>query len=155
MEKVFGKVWLGNSKEAANHCKSEIETQGLPFSRSILRPIDAILNVADDIPEPKHSRNILYIHTGLTDGEGNLLEQYLQAILALDFLIKYKTEVLVYCVAGASRSSFIASCYLSWKLSICYEEAEKIISGKYSRLNVNKAHIDWLDRIYEALAKIT
>jgi len=151
MVEIFPGIWVGKALEAVSFVEGEMKAGDSPLFKP---PIKAVLNVADDCFEiQKHSRRLTYIHAGLTDGPGNTLEEYLMAILSLDFLVTYRTHVLVHCWEGASRSCFIAGTYLSYKLSRSFNEVEEMMKRKYDRVNINKAHKEWLHRIQKGLSK--
>lgn len=76
--------------------------------------VDAILNVAKDLlPTRDWGHGIEYVHIGLLDGPGNVIEWYYAAILSLSGLLKAGKRTLVCCHDGCSRSMAIVVMYLN------------------------------------------
>lgn len=149
MNEVFPGLWIGNSTDARTLIAREKIGGESPLFKP---PIKGILNVADDLCDlDNHSRRLVYVHAGLTDGPGNTLEEYLGAIMALQYLIKYRTHVLVHCHEGASRSCFIACAFLSYTLSKPFEEIKAMVEMAHPNLKINQAHMDMYPKIEEWL----
>lgn len=138
----------------------------------------AVLNVADDYPEPSHHRSLLYVHPGLTDGpvdhsapygHDNSERAYLNAIWALDALLKGGYEVYVHCHGGVSRSVFIVTMYLAWgrvqslfisrqdtdypTLKDIFDETYKEICVSHTRSNIHPKHFRFAEPLLETLER--
>lgn len=150
MVEVFHGIWIGNKTETEKFCDLEKKRQNV-FPPSSLQ---GILNVADDAPEPSHSRRILYIHAGLTDGPGNSIHEYYNAIVSLDFLRKSYSSILVHCHEGRSRSCFVVACYLANYLGKSYLEVKKEMKEKYPQLNIHLEHEKLVQSILDYLRKM-
>jgi len=87
---------------------------GSSFDENKVKGVDAILNVAKDLlPTRDWGSGIEYVHIGLVDGPGNLMEYYYAAVMALSGLLKDGRKVLVCCHDGGSRSMAVVAIYLN------------------------------------------
>lgn len=162
LDQITQKLWIGGKDDAIYVCK-EFGKMSIPFSNMGLAHEIGILNVAEDVPEYSHSKNILYIHSGLTDGppdhslpkdqwgKGNTPEQYINAIYSLRFLYESKRSALVHCHAGASRSAFVICCFLSWRMDIPFGTVEKFLRAQHY-INIHPIHKPKLEIIQTMLS---
>lgn len=161
LDQITQKLWIGGKDDAIHVCEEYKKTSN-PFPNMGMSQELGILNVAEDVPEYPHSKNILYIHSGLTDGPpdhslpkyqwglDNTPKQYLNAIHSLHFLYRFKESVLVHCHAGASRSAFVFCCFLSWYTDIHFGIIEKFITAQH-HINIHPIHRPKLEIIQAML----
>lgn len=102
MNKISDKIYLGNSKDAANDF--DLAQAG----------ITAVLNVAIDLPCPVR-KGIVSYRVGLYDGPGNPAGMFEAAVVTLGSLIEGDHTVLIHCHAGISRSPAVLAAYLTAK----------------------------------------
>lgn len=150
LDQITQKLWIGGKDDAIHICR-EFEVRSNPFPHIGLVHELGILNVAEDVLEYPHSKDILYIHSGLTNGppdhslpkerwgKGNTPEQYLNAIYSLGFLYRWKKNILVHCHAGASRSAFVLCCFLSRYTNIHFGTIERFITAQH-HINIHPIH---------------
>lgn len=74
--------------------------------------VEAILNVAKDLPPTRSWPDIEYVHIGLVDGPGNTLSAYYAAVLALDSL---RSIITLVCCHEGGRAVAVALMYLGLK----------------------------------------
>ena len=155
LDQITQRLWIGNKDDGIRICE-QIEGVPTPFLNIGLDYCKVgILNVAEDISEYPHRRNILYIHAGLVDpppdqpppwGNGNTRNEYLNAIHSLEFLYIHKETVLVHCWEGLSRSAFVLTTFISWYSDIDFDQAEKYIHDRHE-IRIHPIHMNMLKEL--------
>lgn len=117
--------------------------------------IQAVLNVAMDLPNPELPERVEYSKVGLVDGPGNLNSAYMAAVLALRSIHpRYRTLV---CCHSGSRSISVVLMYLESIFERGWDEWIEIISERadITLLDPHSAHKQAFNRIdWQKLARL-
>lgn len=97
-------LWLGHADSSRD------------FRAMLDQGIEALVQVAMEVPAPQPPREIVCCHFPLLDGTGNRSELIYLAFSTLATLIKMRLPTLVTCDGGVSRSPAIAAAALAMVL---------------------------------------
>lgn len=155
LQRVHGKIHIGPWQEVKALCQDK--TFGRVESHA---PSVGILDVADDVPEYSHHRDILFIHAGLNDGPPdwdapwgphNSIRAYVNAVMSLEYLVLRCNEVYIHCHGGVSRAGIVACLYWGHIYGYKPDYIQGLIKKRYSRINVHPKHWDIADQVVRAL----
>lgn len=140
---ITNNIWIGNSNDST--AEDRLKKLG----------INAILNVANDLPEILGWRQGFHSsHCGLVDGEGNTKSLYLSAITQLHALVEMQKKILVHCHEGKSRSAAIVVAYLDGIDGQGWDYWENEVKAKRSIVQINLVHKNALEILRNSIKEL-
>lgn len=158
LQSVIGTLWIGPGNDVEHLLRTDTYsyyTVGEMYERK-----PGILNVAHDYKNYEHPNGIVYLHAGLVDGSDdhtiewhspNRLEDYVAAVLGLDYLVRSCTPVFVHCHSGRSRSCIVCAIYLSIVYNCTLDIAIDCLSKHYPHTRINPGHLEKARKTREEL----
>ena len=124
MDKITDNLFIGSWQDAAPHRKGLL----------LQNKINAVVNLAID-HDDKWSAfpNAFYFKVGLIDGGGNPHHYLDIAVNLVTHLLHCGDTVLVHCISGASRSTYVSTRILAGQLGKSYQEIYNMIKTKRPR----------------------
>lgn len=149
LQQVIGSLWIGPGNDVEHLLRTDFShyTAGGMYQDN--NP--GILNVAHDYKNYEHPSGVVYLHTGLVDGSSdhtiewrnrNRVQDYIAAVLALDYLMYCCNPVFVHCHSGVSRSCIVSAIYLSIVYNCSLDSAIERLSKRYPRTRINPGHLE-------------
>lgn len=84
-------------------------------------------------------------------GAHNSIRAYVNAVMALDFLVSRCDDVYIHCHGGVSRSGIVACLYWGQVYGYNPKYVQGIVKKRYARINVHPKHWDIADSVERAL----
>ena len=168
LEHIFGKVYLANITGVLGMCqKLREEGSYLGFTAEDI----GVVTVCEDWMVDKCREEfgigmevmpptVLYIRAGLNDGHEdhslpygppNEVFRYVHAVKSIEFVSQLKSMVVVHCLSGVSRSSFVVALYIAWQLGGDIESALTMLKAVYSHTNPHPKHAVEAKAVLDAL----
>jgi len=139
---ITGDLYLGDLRES------------LDIQQLNAHAIQCCLNLAHSTfvrsrLDPPH---LMRVHFPLMDGGKNSIQDYVAVVRLVDVLVECYGRIFLHCLEGVSRSPFIAAVYLSWKLSLDFEQClDRIKAGSCCKTDVHPDHLAVADEVLRCL----